>query len=298
MAIAGAWPQRRQAQRDRLLRQRRVVARRPGDEAAVRVALEAQAERARADQLGRGRGAGNAQRQRERIDAIGVAERHLEPARGGLDDAQLDRSRLAGQERIDAQLVVVADRRLQQAGVDAAPRDVLEHLLRARLLDRHRGAQLARRRRGRSRSRPGPGASGNWSLPSRTRLLGLKKTICTRVSAAPPATSTSTCSEASRTGCSAPCTWSIGARQVETGGVTETGSGARSAAPAGRRRGRPSGRRRRRRRGHAGERREKRTAGRHGAISRGRRARARSGTAGETWHGAIRGESAGRTAQT
>src|SRR5204863_486440 len=56
-----------------------------------------------------------------------------------------------------------------------------------------------------------PGASGNCSLPSRMRLLGLKKTICTRVSAAPPAISTSTCSEASRTGCSAPCTCSIGA---------------------------------------------------------------------------------------
>ena len=114
-----------------------------GDEAAVRLALEAQAERARADQLGRARRAGNAQRQRERVDAIGVAERHLEPARRRLDDAQLDRSRLARQERIDAQLVVVADRRLQQPRVDAAPRDVLEHLLRARLLDRHGGAQPA-----------------------------------------------------------------------------------------------------------------------------------------------------------
>ena len=87
----------------------------------------------------------------------------------------------------------------------------------------------ARSRPSTSRAKPlttWPGASGNWSLPSRMRLLGLKKTICTRVSAAPPATSTSTCSEASRTGCSAPCTCSIGARQVETGGVTETGNGA------------------------------------------------------------------------
>ena len=50
---------------------------------------------------------------------------------------------LPGSERIDAQLVVVAERRLQQPRVDATPRDVLEHLLRARLLDRHRGAHPA-----------------------------------------------------------------------------------------------------------------------------------------------------------
>ena len=56
---------------------------------------------------------------------------------------QHDGARLAGHERIDAQLVVVAERRLQQAGVDAAPRDVFEHLLRARLFHRHRVAQLA-----------------------------------------------------------------------------------------------------------------------------------------------------------
>ena len=134
---------RGQAQRERLPRQHGVVAGRAGDEAAAGLALEAQAERCRADQLGRRGGAGNAQRHRQRVDAIGIAERHLQPARRRLDDAQLDGSRLARQERVDAQLVVVADRRLQQARVDAAPRDVLEHLLRARLLDRHGGAQLA-----------------------------------------------------------------------------------------------------------------------------------------------------------
>jgi hypothetical protein len=111
--------------------------------AAAGRALEAQAERRRRDELGRARRARNAQRDRDVLDPVAVGERDLQPRRRRLDDAQLDRARPARQQRIDAQLVVVADRRLEQARVDASPRDVLEHLLRARLLDRHCGAQLA-----------------------------------------------------------------------------------------------------------------------------------------------------------
>lgn len=57
-----------------------------------------------------------------------------------LDDDGLG---LARQQRIDAQLEIVALRHLQQARVDALARNVLEHRLPARTLHRHRIAQLA-----------------------------------------------------------------------------------------------------------------------------------------------------------
>ena len=88
--------------------------------------------------------AGIAQRQVEARHRGGVGERQR-PARAGAASTSVSTTvrALAGVERIDAQLVVVAERRLQQAGVDAAPGDVLEHLLGARLLHRHRVAHLA-----------------------------------------------------------------------------------------------------------------------------------------------------------
>ena len=66
-----------------------------------------------------------------------------------------------------------------------------------------------------------PAPSGNWSLPSSTRVFGLKNSICTRVSATPAATSTSIRSDCRRTGCSAPATTSAGGRQPPGGGATE-----------------------------------------------------------------------------
>jgi hypothetical protein len=297
VAIAGAWPRGGRRSAIGSFGSGRVVARRAGDEAAARVALEAQAERARADQLGRGSGAGNAQRHRQRIDAIGVAERHLEPARCRLDDAQLDRSRLARRERIDAQLVVVADRRLQQAGVDAAPRDVLEHLLRARLLDRHRGAQppvdvegeAAHDLSGRERElelafedavvgveedhlhRGLGGAAGDLDVDLQRgepdRLLGALHLEHRRAPGRDR-------------------------RRDRAGNGAEIGGASWAKARAPVMQAAPTTARACRRAAR------KRTMDEHGAISERRRARARSGTASETGRRAIRGESGRRTAQT
>jgi hypothetical protein len=113
------------------------------DKAAARITLERHAERIGADDLRRFGRARVAQRDFEAIHHFCVTKRQRKTRARRLDEAQHNSARLPGRERIDAQLVVVAQSRLQQAWIDPAPHDVFEHLLRARFLDRHRVAQLA-----------------------------------------------------------------------------------------------------------------------------------------------------------
>ncbi len=128
---------------ERLRRQHDVGGTRMRNEAAARVALEAQARRRGAGDRGRRERTGHPHVELEGAHLVRICERHPQPRSRGLDDREHHRACLAGQQRIDAQLVLVAERGLQQARVDAAARDVFEHLLRTHLLDWHRISQAA-----------------------------------------------------------------------------------------------------------------------------------------------------------
>ena len=106
--------------------------------------MELQAERFAAVDARRNGRAGKAQRGLQPGDRAGIAERHLRAGpRPASSSDQHDRAAPARRQRIDAQLVVVAEGRLQQAGIDALPGDVFEDLLGAGFFDRHGVAQLA-----------------------------------------------------------------------------------------------------------------------------------------------------------
>ena len=126
-----------------IVRQRGAIERLPGDEATARIALERQSERIGADDLrpcGRAR---VAQRHLKAVDRSCIGQRQRQSRRRRLNQTQYDRARFPRCKWIDAQLVVVAQCRLQQARIDTTAHDVLEHLLGACLLHRHCVTQLA-----------------------------------------------------------------------------------------------------------------------------------------------------------
>ena len=110
------------------------------------------------------------------------------------------------------------------------------------------------------------------------RAFGLKNSICTRVSATPAATSTSTFSARSRTGCSAPCTTSVGGRHGGAISIAGAGCGDAEAAAA-----QPAARTKGAREGMSIA-----WSCRDGEVDRARRV----APAHETGDGAVRGETA------
>lgn len=86
--------------------------------------------------------------ERETLKPLGIFERQaIGPAPVALcqrlADAHHDALGARGGDGIHAQLEVVALRDLEQSGVDASARNVLEHRLAERLFNRHRLAQAA-----------------------------------------------------------------------------------------------------------------------------------------------------------
>ena len=128
-----AW--RRPRHLERLRGQSAVRGLQAGDEPAGWVTLETQTERVVAGDRRRRRGARIAHLQGEVMHAGGVGQRDEQAAADRLDQCQDDVAAAVRGQRIDAQFVGVAERGLQQPGIDATARDVLEDLLGARLVD-------------------------------------------------------------------------------------------------------------------------------------------------------------------